>query len=149
MKKSLLYRWFRLGAIPRKLRPVLAAEGIVIDDEGMGGWFIARDVRAPGRRYWHRREYFAGSLVVTSQRILAYTYHKRQINIATDDPMLPRLFVSLPGPGILKISFESADFRDNWHGVLACVFKTDRARAFHEALTSMGVQDGEAAREGA
>lgn len=146
MKKSWLYRWFGLGAVPRKLRRVLAAEGIVIADEGMGGWFIARDVRATGKRYWRRREYFIGCLVLTSQRIIGFTYHKRQINIATDDPRLSRLFASVPETGVLEISFEAAEFRDNWSGVLEFVFKTDLARAFYDALIATGVQDGQAPR---
>lgn len=144
MKKSWLYRWFGLGAIPRKLRPTLAAEGVVIADEGMAGWFVTGNVRAPGKRYWRRREFFTGCLVVTSQRILGYTYYRRQINLATDDPKISRLSATVPEPEILRISFESSDFRDNWRGVLVYIYKTDKARAFYEALMAVGVQPGQA-----
>jgi hypothetical protein len=40
MNKTLLYRLFGLGRIPRHLRPLVESEGIVVADEGIGGWFI-------------------------------------------------------------------------------------------------------------
>jgi hypothetical protein len=50
MKKTLPYRLFGLGRIPRQLRPMLESEGIVVADEGIGGWFITKHVNGPGRR---------------------------------------------------------------------------------------------------
>lgn len=49
------------------MRPVLAAEGIVLEDEGVSGSVTFRDFRAPGRRYSLRKSWFLGSLVVTGR----------------------------------------------------------------------------------
>lgn len=46
MKKTLLYRLFRMGSIPKSLRPTLEVEGITIHDEGMGEWLVSRNLKA-------------------------------------------------------------------------------------------------------
>jgi len=142
IQKSILYRLFRVGSIPRKLRPILANEGIVLSDEGMSGWFITRHVKGPGKRYMHRREGFSGCLVITKKRILCYTYWKRQINISVDDPRLSKLYTDVTDQQQLSVSFESSVFRDGWEGVIEYRFKTDKAIQFQDALTSLGVQKG-------
>lgn len=118
MKKALSYRLFGLGRVPRKWRPVIEQEGILVADEGMPGWFIAHNVKGPEKRYWRRAEGFSGCLVVTRQRILCFTYRKCQINVATQDPRLSALHVSVPSPNRLSLSFESAAFRPGWQGLL-------------------------------
>jgi len=104
--KALSYRLFRLGGVPKRVRLVLANEGIVVWDEGMRGRFITNDLKAPGRRSIHRSEGFSGWLAITQQRVLCYTYRKRQINISIDDPKLSELFVCTPDPQTLSLSFD-------------------------------------------
>lgn len=147
MRKSLLFRLFGLGAVPRKLMPALENEGILVLDEGMPGWFVAKSVDGPGKRYRHRREGFSGWLGVTNERILCYTYGRRQISIAVDDPRISRLHVDLPADDRLSLSFESSDFRDDWKGVLEFRFRTEKALQFRDALVSFGVQPGSAAAD--
>lgn len=132
----------KVGSIPSKIGPILEQEGIVLFDEGMGGWFIARHVKGPGKRYMHRREGFSGCLVITKKRIICYTYWKRQINISVDDPRLSKLYVGVSDQHKLSVSFESSLFRDGWEGVIDYRFKTDKAVQFQDALISLGVQKG-------
>jgi hypothetical protein len=140
MKKTLLYRLFGLGRIPRQVRPVVASEGIVVADEGIGGWLITKHVNGPGRRHRNRAEGFTGCLVVTKKRILSYTYGRRQINISVDDPRVTELQVALPKAQTLSIAFESAVFREDWRGVMEFRFNTERAQLFHDALRSIGAR---------
>ncbi len=142
MKKTILYRLFRFGAIPKKLRPILENEGIVIFDEGMGGWFITKNVKGPGKRYRCRAEGFSGCLVITKKRIICFTYWKRQINISVEDPKLSKLYVNVPRWQTLSISFESSVFLDGWEGVIEFRFNTDKALKFQEVLRSLGAKDG-------
>ncbi|MEZ4551080.1 MAG: hypothetical protein R2860_14210 [Desulfobacterales bacterium] len=58
------------------------AEGIVAVDEGMGGWFVAKNVKGPGKRYIRRREGFVGCLVVTRKRIVCYTFGNARCTFA-------------------------------------------------------------------
>ena len=145
MKKTILYKLFRVGSIPRKVFPLLQDEGIVVSDEGIGGWFITKNVKGPGKRYIHRKERFSGCMVVTTKRIVCYTFWKRQINISVNDPRISELFVDTPDDQTLLVSFESSVFRDGWEGVIEYRFKTQKALQFQDVLTSKGLQQGSAA----
>ena len=144
MKKTILYRFFGFGAIPGKLLPVLEKENIVVFDEGIGGWFITKNVTGPGKRYLHRSEGFSGCLVVTKKRVVCFTYWKRQINISVEDPKISHFYVDIPAEGLLSISFESSVFREGWEGVIEYRFKTEKAIQFDDVLRSLGAQQGAA-----
>lgn len=145
VKKPFLYRLFGFGSVPRKLRPALEQEGIIVLDEGIGGWFVTKHVRGPGKRYRRRSEWFPGWLAVTMERIVCYTYRKRQMNISVKDPKIARLYVDTPAEQKLHLSFESSDFREGWKGVVEFRFSTDKALLFRDALLSAGLQRGTAA----
>ena len=140
MSKKLLFRWFGLGSIPKKLRPIFEAEQIVVADEGIGGRLICRNVSGPGKRCINRSEGFTGCLVITKKRIVCFTYGKRQINIAVNDPKISDLMVGIPATGILSISFESSVYRIGWEGRMEFRFKTQKARQFCDAMTSSGAR---------
>jgi hypothetical protein len=140
MKKSFLYRLFKLGAIPNKVHPILEHEGIVISDEGMTGWFITKNVKGPGKRYRYRKEGFSGWIAVTNKRILCYTYKKRQINISVEDPRINSIHVGTPSADTLSISFESSVFREGWEGQIEFRFKTEKARQFYQVLSTIFTQ---------
>jgi len=140
MKKSFLYRLFKLGAIPNKVVPIIENEGIVISDEGMAGWFITKDVKGPGKRYRYRKEGFSGWLAVKNKRILCYTFRKRQINIPVDDPRIDSIHVGTPSVEALSISFESSVFREGWEGEIELRFKTEKAKQFYKILSATCAQ---------
>ena len=144
MKKTILYRLFGVGSVPEKLRPVLEQEGVVALDEGIGGWFVAKHVNAPGKRYRRRTEGFSGCLVVTKSRVVCYTYGKRQINISVEDPRIASLCVDTPTAQMLCLSFESSDFHEERQGVIVFRFATDQSLSFREALVAIGAQQGTA-----
>lgn len=146
MKKTFLYRLFGVGSVPKKLRPVLEREGIVVLDEGIRGWFVTKHVNGPGKRYRHRTEGFSGCLVVTKSRVVCYTYGKRQINISVQDPKIANLYVDIPAEKKLSLSFESSIFREGWQGVIELKFGTDKAHSFREALVAIGAQQSDRTR---
>jgi hypothetical protein len=147
MKKTLLYRLFGLGSVPKKLLPLLEQEGIVVSDEGMSGWFIAKHVNGPGKRYRHRSEGFSGCLVVTKERVICYIYGKRQINISVEDQKIANLYVDIQKEEKLCLSFESSDFQEGWNGLIEFRFITTKAHQFCEALIEIGAQQGAARAE--
>ncbi len=125
MKKTLSYRLFGMGSIPGKIRPVIEAEQIIVADEGIGGWFITKRVKGPGKKYRNRAEGFSGCLVITKKRILCYTYWIRQINISVDDPRISEFSAWLPKAETLSIAFESSGVKKQWTGVVEFRFNTD------------------------
>lgn len=148
MKKTILYRLFGIGSVPKKMCSALEREGIVVLDEGIGGRFVTKHANGPGKRYLRRIEGFSGWLAVTKVRVACYTYGKRQINISVEDPKIVDLYVDTPTAGVLSLSFESSNFHEQWQGVIVFQFATDKARSFQEALVAIGVQQGTAANMG-
>lgn len=142
MHKNLLFRFFGFGAIPKKIRPVLESEQIVVLDEGMSGKLIMRDVRGPGKHYIKRSESFSGCLVITKKRIIAYTFGKSQISISIDDPKISNIYVLVPKTDTLSVSFESSVFREEWRGTFEYRFNTDKAKQFYDAFKSVGAKKG-------
>jgi len=137
MSKTLLYRLFRVGGIPKRLRPILEDEGIIVADEGIGGWLITRDFRAPGRRFRNRAEGFTGFLAITSKRVVAFAYGKPVINVPVDDPRLSGFEVRLNHPAQLEISFEASVFRPGWQGRMVLRFDTPKARQFYSGVLAL------------
>ncbi len=144
MGKTILYRLFGVGSVPKHLRPVLEQEEVVTLDEGIGGWFVTKHVDGPGKRYRHRIKKLSGCLVVTKERVVCYTHGKRQINISAKDPKIANLYVDTPTEQKLCLSFESSNFREGWQGVIEFQFGTDKADSFQEALLAIGAQRGTA-----
>lgn len=138
MRKTVLYRLFKIGGIPKKLRTLLESEEIVVSDEGIGGWAIMKDFHAPGKRFLHRREGFSGFLAITRKRVVAYTYWKPVINVPMDDPGLKAITAELVDHECIDLSFESADFNPGWKGRVVLRFKTPRAPEFYSVITSLG-----------
>ena len=145
MKKTILYRLFGFGSVPKKLSPVLEQEGVVVFDEGIGGWFVTKHVNSPRKRYHHRTEGFSGCLAVTKARVACYTFGRCQINISVKDPNIANLHVDTPKEQKLCLSFESSVFREGWEGVIEFRFNTDKALLFRDALVAIGAQQGTAA----
>lgn len=144
MAKSILYKLFGLGKIPKKMLPVLQAEGILVSDEGIAGRIFLRKVKGPGRRHYYRTECFPGSLVITEKRVIAYAFWKCKINVPVDDHNIARIHYDMPETHLLLISFEASDFMPGWEGVIELKFKTNKALQFRNALANTGAKEGRA-----
>jgi hypothetical protein len=134
MKKTLLYRLFKVGAIPAKLKPVLDAEGMVVCDEGISVWLIMKNVRAPGKRFIYRMMGFSGFLAITRKRVIAYAYGRRLINIDVHSGKLAAVQAAVKNSSRLELTFESSIFRTDWSGAITLRFNTLEAKRFYDAL---------------
>lgn len=140
MGKTIFYRLFRFGSIPKKLRKNFEQEGIIISDEGFWGWYVTKRLKAPGRRAFYRKEGFIGFFVVTQKRLVCYSFRKRLINIETDDEKIVLLRSNQSSPNKLILSFDSADFLDGWEGEIELHLHTDKAGVIHQTLLENGVK---------
>jgi hypothetical protein len=137
MSKTLLYRIFGLGKIPKRMLPALKEEGIVLIDEGISGSITFRNFRAPRRYYGRKWSWITGSLVLTGKRFAAFTfypYFNPIINIQLDDERLKKLHCSLKENRTLCILFDPSSFKEGWSGSIKCRFSTPKARLFLEQL---------------
>ncbi len=132
--KSLLHRLFGFGKIPRDVLPSLETEGIVLLDEGVRGSVTFKNFRAPGKRYYRRRNWFTGSLVLTGKRFAAFIHSKPIINVPLGDARIKDLHCSLRDEDTLSVAFDAAAFHDGWSGSIECRFSTAHAREFLDRL---------------
>ncbi len=136
MRKSLFYTLFGFGKLPRKMRPTLEGEGIVLFDEGVRGSVTLRNFRSPTRISNYRRSIFVGSLVVTELRFAAFTCSRPIIDVGVNDEHLALLEVTVPREGRLCVKFDAAAFHEGWRGSIECRFWTSRARAILDRLSA-------------
>ncbi len=134
MGKTILYKLFKIGSIPNKLRPVLEDEGLVVCDEGVSGSLFMKDFKSPGRRAKYRKELFSGFLTVTQKRVIAQAYWKRVINVPLDHEKFQLIEIGLVNPKCIEFAFESSDFYADWSGRIVLRFNTLKAQDFYRVL---------------
>ena len=127
MAKSLLYRLFGVGKVPKLLNDTLRIEGIVASDEGISGSVTYRDFRAPGKYFSWKKQAFVGSVVVTNVRLVALMYSNFAVNVPFSDERIRRLQISVEGSDRLLIVFDPSVFHDDWSGTIEYRFRTPRS----------------------
>lgn len=133
MRKTLTYRLFGWGKIPKSLRPTIEAEGIILADEGLPGSVTLRNFRAPGRRSLFRRNWFSGSVVLTEEHFLAFSTWKQLIGVPYGDRRTRELRCSVDDDRLF-VAFEAGLFNDDWSGEVEYRFSTPRASEFLRVL---------------
>lgn len=139
MKKSLLYRLFGIGKIPDRYRAALAAEGIILSDEGVKGSVTYRNFRSPARRANWKRQWYPASIILTRTRLVAFAYSNQIIDVPAADERFRRLQFSLENESTLLIAFDASLFHRDWSGTIEYRFKTPHAQAFLEKLRGQTV----------
>lgn len=135
MSKTLLHKLFGTGRIPKRVRPTLAEENIVVFDEGIGGSVTFHNYRAPGKWFGLRRVWFTGCLAATSTRLVAFVYSREIINLTFADPRFACMTITAgPGP-LLCIAFDVQAFTPERSGRVEYRFKTEHATAFVQCMT--------------
>jgi hypothetical protein len=136
MAKTLLYRLFGVGKIPRQDGAALQAEVIVLLDEGISGSITYLDFRAPGKSFSWRRQWYTAAIALTQVRLFALHYSNKIVDVPLTDERLRSMKFSLEGQETLVIAFDPALFHEGWSGTIEYRFHTPQAGAFVEKLTS-------------
>lgn len=126
MAKSLLYRLFGVGRIPKLLGDRLRMEGVVVSDEGVGGSVTYRDFRAPGRYSSYRKQAFIGSIVVTNVRLVGLMGSRFAVNVPFTDARIRQLQISRERDRLV-IAFDASLFHDDWSGTIEYRYHTSQA----------------------
>jgi hypothetical protein len=124
--KSLLYRLFGVGRIPKLIGDRLRMEGVVVADEGIGGSVTYRDFRAPGRYSSFRKQAFVGSVVVTNIRLVGLMSSRFAIDVPFSDQRIRQLQFSRERDRLL-IAFDASLFHDDWSGTIEYRYHTSQA----------------------
>lgn len=128
MGKTLLYRIFGVGRLPRNVEDQIQREGVVLRDEGIRGSVTFRRFRAPGRYHGWKRSWFSGSIALTRQHFLAFKYSRPIIGVPWDHDKLEELTVRLEGENTLCVAFEASVFQEDASGEVEVRLSTPLAR---------------------
>ncbi len=139
MSKTLLYRLFGAGAVPRDAREQIQREGVVLQDEGIGGSVTLKKYRAPGRYHGWKRSWFSGSIVLTQEHFLAFKYSRPIIGIAWDEERFEELNVRLEKGDTLCVTFDASAFQESASGTVEVRLKTPLARALLDQIRQRSV----------
>jgi hypothetical protein len=126
MPKSLLYRLFGVGRIPKLVGDRLRIEGVVVADEGIPGSVTYSDFRAPGRYSSYRKQAFVGSVVVTNIRLIALMSSRFAVDVPFNDERIRGLQITRDRDRLV-IAFDASLFHDDWSGTIEYRYQTSQA----------------------
>ena len=112
-------RLFGSGRLPPEGASLVAADPSALIAESLVCSITFVNFRAPGRYSAWRRQWFLGSLAVAKDRLVAYRYRKRLVNVAWDDPRVRQIKFSVPEPGCMVASWSPAERRSTSNGIRA------------------------------
>ena len=125
MAKTLMYRLFGLGRIPKQAMAILETEGIVYQEEEIPASISFRNFRSPSRRSGYRRNWFSGSIVITKLHFLAFAGTKTMIGLSWDDEKLGALSCTMDDKSRLRIDYDASTFNDDWSGDIELCYRSD------------------------
>ncbi len=132
MSKSVFYRLFGAGAVPKDALEQVRREGVVLQEEGVCGSMTMRNFRAPGRAHGVKKQWFTGSIVLTEQHLLAFGWKLPVIGLAWNDPRIHALVGVLEKPNELRFSYDASEFNSDWSGQIEIRYRTPKARSILE-----------------
>jgi hypothetical protein len=132
--KTILYRMFGLGAIPRDRLVELEREVVVVLDEGIRGSLTWINFRAPWKYHGWRRVWISASLALTEVRLLALSYSRPIINIPLRDQRFAKLRISLEKDDVLLVGFDPSLFHADWSGTIEARFRTPESQRLADEL---------------
>ncbi len=154
MGTTILYKLFRIGSIPKKMRTALESESIVLSQEGISGRQITLSTEGLSKKgYINSNNWFSGSIIITKKRVVFCTFSTAQIDLSINGPRLSLIYAKLVEPDILIISFDSKLFQsiglfNDEMGIIELQYNTAKAQEFFKTLTQLGVQQGQACAAG-
>ncbi len=134
MSKTLVYRLFGIGRVPKPSLQQIRNEGVILLDEGLSGTVTFKNFRAPGRRYSWRRNWFSGSIVLTREHFLAFAFSRPVIGVAWTHDKINELHCSAENNKILCVAFDAAAFHEGWSGDMTIRFSTPLANTLLQTI---------------
>ena len=133
MGKSIFYRLFRIGGLPKRLRRVLEKEGLVYLEEGVSGWITMKDFRGPGRYSAYRKNYFVGAIVITERRFVVFKLQEAVVEVPLHVDWLSKLQFSAKRDS-LEIIFDPQDFNAEHSGAITLSLNVESPKVILDRL---------------
>ena len=137
MAKSIFYRLFGLGKIPRRYRSVIEKEGVILQDEGLAIVVRYRNFRAPNAYYGRRVSLVLGSVVLTQHSFACFRGNiiPPVFHVAVAHESFKAFDFSLDEKARLRVLIDCPAFQEGWKGTIDCRIPCENAGEFLRVLT--------------
>lgn len=127
------------GRMPTEADTLIPPTERLICCEFLSCWSVSYDFRSPTRYSSWRKQWFAGSIAVSEEKLIAFRLSNRLVHISFDDHRFDGLSFAADERR-LKISHDASLFRQDWSGKLEYHFKTPEASHILDVLLSRASQ---------
>lgn len=136
MAKSILYRLFGLGKIPRRHRNEIEKEGVIFKDEGLSIVVRYRNFRAPNAYYGRRVSLVVGSVVLTKKSFACFRGNivPPIFHIPVEHKSLNAFSFSLDEKARLRVVIDAPSFQEGWKGTIDCRIPCEKTEKLLQAL---------------
>ena len=126
-----ILKTLRLGRLPAEADLLIRPQHRKVVLENLAGSITYYHFRSPRRVCAWRRQWFAGSIAVSDERIIAYQWCTRLINTPFNDPRFSELSFTAE-KDLLLISHDASLYHPNWSGFIEHRFRTPHASRIAE-----------------
>ena len=130
MAKSIMYRLFKMGRIPKNID----RSSLITFDEGVSIVIHYINFKSPGKRFSNKKRMFLGLIMTTSGQIIAFVSKHQLLNLKLDDERLKKIDFSQSSPEKLIMHFDVSLFSDDSSGMVTYTFKTPVADKILERI---------------
>jgi len=136
MAKSVLYRLFGFGKIPKRYRSDIEKEGVVFQDEGLTISIRYREFRAPHAYYSRKNSLIVGSVVLTKNRFACYRGNilPPVFEVPVEHEAFEAFSFSLDDKERLRVLIDAPAFQKGWKGTIECRIPSENAQELLQTL---------------
>ncbi len=120
-------RMLGIGRLPVEADALMPPDDRLLVCENLFCSVTLRNFRAPGRACNWKRQWFAGSIAVSENHIIAFRGRRRMINTAFDDPRFFKISFAADEYN-LYVAHDAALYRNDWSGQIESRFHTPEAQ---------------------
>lgn len=113
--------------LPNALRLELAAEGLLVLEEGLRGSITFHNFRAPGRYTSWGREPMTGAVALSWRRILVWAVRGKQVDVPFDHPLRSAVTLGVEKSDLLRIEADAGAFHPQRSGRIVYRLRTESA----------------------
>jgi hypothetical protein len=126
------------GRLSDQLRAELAAEDLLLLEEGLTGSITLRRYRAPGQRAWFAKQAILGAIVITSGRLVVWVGRSKNIDVPLTHPWFGAIQVTVDRPDRVRFAYDAGRFSASRSGVVTVRLRTAQAQHVVELLSALG-----------
>ena len=122
-----LLRFLPMGKLPDEAFDLLRPEAVERVHERVSASITLIGFRSRRRICAWKRQWFVGSLALASDRLVAFRWNSRLINLRFDDPRCRKVSFAVLRNGRLQIKHDAGLFHSDWSGLIEYRFSVPDA----------------------